>query len=146
MTVGMPKDRGSVLIDSGKTARYLLLTGANGDGGQRVGGSAGLRSSRVGSWVNGGAGLRASWVGGWVNWGADGVGWGSGGRGVVVDRGAGGRDHRVRGGADDGAAGRAVGDRGSARGDGVLLSGVDGVLGGGDGQEGSGNDGETHLG
>jgi hypothetical protein len=46
---------------------------------------------------------------------------------------------------DDGAAGRAVGDRGGARDDGELLSGVDRGLGGNDGQEGGGNSGETHL-
>jgi hypothetical protein len=50
---------------------------------------------------------------------------------------------------DDSAAGGAVGDGSSARGDGDLLSGVDGGLAGnnsaGAGQKGGGNNGETHF-
>jgi hypothetical protein len=50
---------------------------------------------------------------------------------------------------DDSAAGGAVGDGSSARGDGDLLSGVDGGLAGGNsagaGQKGGGKDGETHF-
>lgn len=130
----------------------VQLTGADGDGGQGV--SRGRR--RRGS------------AGGHAGWGRGGhaAHWVDRSAGVGPDRGRGGSDHWVGGGAvqevslavprqsstrllcyspDDGAAGRAVGDRGGARDDGELLSGVDSGLGGNDGQEGSGNSGETHL-
>jgi hypothetical protein len=143
MTVGMPRrDSGSVHGHGISGMHFPQLTSADGDGGQRVGSSAALRAGRVRDRIS----SLASWGGHRVDGAGSWVGWGSGRGGVVVHWGTGGRDHRVGGGADDGAVGWAVGDRGRAGGDGELLGGVDGVLSGGHGQKGSGDDGETHLG